>query len=79
MKLELTTERLVLRPLAESDLDVLVDIFTDPEAMKYVAEVSTKEELAKELPLDVQRGAGGAIGIWCVVDRVSREKLGTAT
>ena len=78
MKLDLTSERLLLRPLAESDLDLAIELFTDPAVMKHVEGVSTKEEIAKDLPRDIQRGAGGAIGVWCVVERVNGEKLGTA-
>jgi RimJ/RimL family protein N-acetyltransferase len=35
---ELETERLTLRPPKESDLGELVDVFGDPEVMRYIAE-----------------------------------------
>jgi len=36
MKLELHTERLLLSPVAPTDLDVALEMFTDPEVVKYV-------------------------------------------
>jgi RimJ/RimL family protein N-acetyltransferase len=78
MTLVLKSERLLLRPLAESDLDLGIEILTDPEVMRYVAKTLTREEVAEEMPTFVRRCAAGAIGIWCVTDRASGEKLGTA-
>jgi RimJ/RimL family protein N-acetyltransferase len=78
MNLELQSERLLLRPLSESDLDVCVEILTDPEVMRYVAAVYTREQVVEELPVVLKRGGGGCIGIWCVADRAAGEKLGTA-
>ena len=46
--------------------------------MKYVHELDTEESIVREMPTYVKRCAGGCIGIWCVVDRSSKEKLGTA-
>jgi ribosomal-protein-alanine N-acetyltransferase len=86
MNLELQSERLLLRPLSESDLDISVEILTDPQVMRYVtAQVMryvtaayTREQVAEEMPVALKRGGGGCIGIWCVVDRAAGEKLGTA-
>lgn len=78
MNLELPTERLLLRPLAESDLDVAVAVLTDPEVMRYVVEPFARERVVAEMPVAVRRGGGGCIGIWCVTRRETGEKLGTA-
>jgi ribosomal-protein-alanine N-acetyltransferase len=78
MNLELQSERLLLRPLSESDLDISVEILTDPQVMRYVTAAYTREQVAEEMPVALKRGGGGCIGIWCVVDRAAGEKLGTA-
>jgi RimJ/RimL family protein N-acetyltransferase len=78
VNLELETERLFLRPLAENDWDMALETFTDPEVMKYVADVASEETLAEEMKTHIRRGAGGRIGVWCVLQRETREKLGTA-
>jgi ribosomal-protein-alanine N-acetyltransferase len=78
VNLELETDRLILRPLVESDWDLAVEMFTDPEVMKFVAEVSSEENVAEEMKAYVRRGAGGRIGVWCVLCRQTDEKLGTA-
>lgn len=77
MNLHLETERLLLRPLADDDLDLAVAIFTDAETTKFAGGPATEADLVEEHPRTLRRGAGGAIGVWCVVDRASEEKLGS--
>ena len=78
MNLNLKSERLLLRPVRESDLDVEVEMGTDPEVMKYIGELETREKIVQDMPKFVRRCAGGCIGIWCVLERSTEEKLGTA-
>ncbi len=76
MKLELHTERLLLTPFAPTDLDVALEMFTDPEVVKYVCDVMTEAEIRQEMSNSTKRGGNGGIGIWCVADRRTGEKLG---
>lgn len=78
MNLMLESERLLLRPLAEGDLDVCFEIFTDPAVMQFVGETYTRDRVVEELPTAMRRGGRGCIGVWCVIDRATAEKLGTA-
>jgi len=78
VNLELETGRLFLRPFVEGDWEMALEMFTDPEVMKFVAHVSSEEVLAEEMKVAIRRGAGGRIGVWCVVLRETGEKLGTA-
>ncbi len=78
MKLVIESKRLLLRPLEEIDANVEVEMGTDPEVMKYVGELGTKDEIVRDMPKYTKRCAGGCIGIWCVIDRSTNEKLGTA-
>jgi len=50
MKLELHTERLLLTPLATTDLDLALELWTDAEVVKYVCDVVTEEEIRQEMP-----------------------------
>ncbi len=77
-RLVLESERLRLRPLTLDDIDLTGVLFTDPEVMKYVAPVTAPENLLAETRQATRRGAGGRLGVWCVADRESAEKLGTA-
>jgi len=78
VNLELETDRLFLRPLAQSDWEMALETFMDPEVMKFVADISSEEALAEEMKAAIRRGAGGRIGVWCVFQRETGEKLGTA-
>ena len=78
MELVLKSERLLLRPLAEGDLDLSLDLLTDPAVMKYAGKARSREQLVRQMPLSLRCCAGGAIGIWCVTDPPSGERLGTA-
>ncbi len=78
VNLELETDRLLLRPLVENDWEMALETFMDPEVMKFVADVGSEEALAEEMKTAIRRGAGGRIGVWCVLQRETGEKLGTA-
>ncbi len=76
MDLTLQTDRLILRPLEMADEGFQVALSTDPEVMRYVGPLETPEEVAMNMPKYVRRCAEGAIGIWCILDRTTGEKLG---
>lgn len=78
MKLILESERLLLRPVAETDIDIACALLMDPAVMRYVGgEPYSRERVDMEAQRALRRGAGGCIGIWCVTDKASDEKLGT--
>lgn len=76
MKLELHTERLLLTPFALTDLDLALEMWTDPEVAKYVGGVMTEAEIRQQMSDVTKRGGNGGIGIWCIADRSTGEKLG---
>jgi RimJ/RimL family protein N-acetyltransferase len=78
MNLELLTSRLRLTPLDESDIDISLELWTDPDVTQYICGVATEDELRAEMPDSTKRGGDGCIGIWCVADRVLGEKFGSA-
>ena len=73
----LETERLRLTPLAVSDVDVALEMFTDPAVTRFVCEVMTEAEIRRDMPAWTKRGGDGCVGIWCVSNRVTREKHGS--
>ncbi len=77
MELNLATERLLLRPVILSDIDLALAMFTDPDVTKYDGDgVMTADKITAEMSTIVKRGGGGCIGIWTAVDRATGEKLG---
>ena len=78
MNLTLYTERLRLAPYTDADLDLAVEMFTDPDVVEYVCDLMTEAQIRQEMPNWIKRGGNGCIGIWCVADRVTEEKLGSA-
>ena len=78
MELTLLSDRLMMTPLESADVDLAVELWTDPEVVRYICDVPTKEEVRQEMPDTVRRGGTGAIGIWCIADRKTGEKLGSA-
>ncbi|WP_167493568.1 GNAT family N-acetyltransferase [Amycolatopsis circi] len=59
----LRTERLRLAPLSAGHLEHLVELSADPEVMRYLAGVLTREQAADELRRTLAY-AGGGIGCW---------------
>ncbi len=79
IELEFESERLRFRPLVVEDLDLAIEQWTDPEVTKYAGgKTYTKKELIAEMPNVVRRCAGGCIGVWCLTDKATNEKVGTA-
>ncbi len=78
MNLVLQTERLTLTPFDAADVDLAIEMFTDPEVVKYAGGVIGEDEIRKDMPNWVKRGGNGCIGIWCITDRSSGEKFGDA-
>ncbi len=77
MELTLSTDRLILRPLCDDDLDLAIELFTDPDVVRYVGKLLTVEEVKDLMKDSVKRCADGCIGIWCVIDRQTSEKIGS--
>jgi [ribosomal protein S5]-alanine N-acetyltransferase len=77
MNLEFHTDRLLLRPLTTDDVDLVLEIFTDPHIMRYGGGASTADEVIDHMPEVTRRSGSGCIGVWCVTDRTTGEKLGT--
>ena len=78
MRLAFESERLLLRPLAETDWDLGIELLTDPAVMKYVGGAVTRKRVIEQMPVVTRRCAGGAIGIWCVIEKATELKLGTS-
>lgn len=79
MQLEFESDRLAYRPLALDDLDLILEQWTDPEVVKYLTDAPEPvDKLTAEMPLVTGRAGDGCIGIWCLLDKITGEKLGTA-
>jgi len=76
MNLTIETDRLVLKPYAEADVDLAIRLFTDPEVVRYAMTLMSVEDIKKDMPFWTRRGGNGCIGIWCVSDKAGN-KLGT--
>ena len=77
MNLVLHSERLTLRPFGESDVDIALELFTNREVLRYAGPRKEPEVIREEMPIWVRRGGNGCIGVWCITDSGSGEKLGT--
>lgn len=77
MSRTLTTERLRLTPLTVGDVDVALEMFTNPAVTVYVGDVMTEDAIRQEMPVWTKRGGDGCIGIWCVSNSATGEKYGS--
>jgi len=78
MNLELHTRRLLLTPLVETDLDLSLELWTDPDVVKFICDPESEDKIRKDFPDWIRRGGNGGIGEWRIADRATGEKLGTA-
>jgi len=77
MNLELTSERLLFKPFQPDDLDICMEMFTDPDVVKYADGLMSESTIRTQMPDWTKRGGNGCIGIWCITDRLSEEKYGS--
>jgi RimJ/RimL family protein N-acetyltransferase len=73
----LNSERLSLTPLDATDVELVVDMFTDPDVLGFAGGVMNEGDIRRDMPTWTKRGGNGCIGIWCVSVNDSGEKLGT--
>lgn len=77
MDLVLKSDRLTLRPFEPADVDICIELFTDPDVTHYAGDVQKREDIEVAMPTWVRRGSNGCIGIWCIEATATGEKLGT--
>ncbi len=78
MNLVLHSERLTLTPFDASDIDLAIEMFTDPDVLKFAGGAVKEDEIRRDMSDWIKRGGNGCIGIWCISDRSSGEKFGSA-
>ncbi|WP_099156608.1 GNAT family N-acetyltransferase [Virgibacillus ndiopensis] len=72
----LTTDRLRLRKMNMEDIDDLMKIFSDPEAMKYYPSTKTREEAEKWIEWTMNNYSNFGVGLWIVENKNTGEFLG---
>ena len=75
--LQLSSARLFLRPLRENDVDLVLELFTDPGIMEYAGGPVGSDKIRTEMAASVQRGADEAIGVWSICKAQPKEPIGT--
>ena len=77
MNLLLESKRLLLKPLAEEDIDICLALFTDATVVQHAMGMSSEAEIRSQMSNWTRRGGSGCVGIWCITDKATGEKLGT--
>jgi [ribosomal protein S5]-alanine N-acetyltransferase len=72
----LTTERLVLRPLRESDLDALAAIYADPKVMRFLGGPRTREDTRTGLDWIIAAHREQGFGLWAATLRADGTLIG---
>jgi RimJ/RimL family protein N-acetyltransferase len=72
----LETERLALRRLTMDDVDGLLQIFADPEAMRFYPSTKDRAQTAGWIQWCLNSYAQNGFGLWAVVRKADRLFLG---
>jgi ribosomal-protein-alanine N-acetyltransferase len=72
----LETERLVLRPLCEADLDALATLRADPQVARYLGQPRTRDEMAERLGKIVDHWQRHGFGIFALLEKGSGRFVG---
>ncbi len=72
----LETDRLILRPLNEKDVDAIFVMRSDPEVMRFIREPQDRDESANWVKLVSSRWATEQIGFCAMVEKSSGKFVG---
>jgi ribosomal-protein-alanine N-acetyltransferase len=70
------TERIILRQLTMDDMDNLLEIFSDPEAMRYYPSTKNEEETIKWIEWNLKGYQEHGMGLWAAILKESGEFVG---
>ena len=73
---EIETARLYLRQFTPDDLDDLYRIYSDPETMKYLTGVRTREATEIAIHTMLKRWEENNFGMWALVHKIDRKMIG---
>jgi RimJ/RimL family protein N-acetyltransferase len=73
---DLLTERLILRPLRESDLDALAAIYADPQTMRFLGGPRTREDTRGRLGWMIAAHREQGFGLWATTLRADGILIG---
>lgn len=78
METILETERLILRPLAATDVHGLFLLDSDPEVHRYIGQrpIKTEEEAANVIAIIRQQYQDYGIGRWAVIEKATNDFIG---
>jgi RimJ/RimL family protein N-acetyltransferase len=74
--LVLESTRMVLREITMDDLDDLLQIWGDPEAMRYFPHILDRPAMQEWINLNLKRYDQYGHGIWAVISKTDRSFLG---
>ncbi|MCR8842652.1 GNAT family N-acetyltransferase [Paenibacillus sp. SC116] len=72
----LSTERLVLRKMTLADVGALMEISSDPEAMKYYPSTKNEQQASEWVEWTLRKYDTYGTGLWIVEDKETGEFLG---
>lgn len=72
----LETERLILRPLVEKDIDIIYAMRSDAELMRFIRQPQNRVESADWINLVSSRWASEQIGFCAMIEKSSNEFIG---
>ena len=73
---EIETARLYLRQFTPDDLDDMYRIYSDPEIMKYLGGVRTREATETAINTMIKGWEENNFGMWALVHKIDRKMIG---
>lgn len=78
MKIILETERLIIREILPSDIDVMLELHSDPEVHIYLGNktITSKEKMMEAINSLGQQYIDFGVGRWAMIDKKTTEFIG---
>lgn len=72
----LETDRLILRPISEDDIDSLFEFFGDAKTVKYLTGIKTRKQVKEWISLVLASYKKNRFGPWAIIRKGSNTFLG---
>ena len=78
MKVITETKRLIIREISEVDIDVMLELHSDPEVHKYLGNklITSKEKIANAIDSIKKQYMQFNVGRWAMIDKKTKEFIG---
>lgn len=78
MNIKIETERLIIREIVPADIDLMLELHSDPEVHRYLGNktIASKEKMMEAINSLCQQNIDFGVGRWAMIDKATAAFIG---